>query len=77
MHLDVHGLPFWTPFAATVLIIPDLFLLLRIYGNCRLPAVQKFRRLRANVLKLRVTVRMRRTLLCLSVRLQAVLLLVQ
>src|ERR1039457_5839216 len=77
VHLDWFGLTFRPPFAAPILIVPYLFLLFRVYGNSWLAAVQEFRRLRIDVFKLRIAVRMRGALLRLAVRLQAVLLFVQ
>ena len=77
MYLDGFGLTLRPPFAAPILVVPYLFLLFRVYGNCRLATLQEFRRLRIDVFKLRIAVRMRGTLLRLAVRLQAVLLFVQ
>src|SRR6266853_573855 len=77
MHLDWFGLTPRPPFAAPILILPYLFLLFRVNGNSWLATVQEFLRLRIDVFKLRIAVRMRGTLLRFAVRLQAVLLLVQ
>src|ERR1019366_678428 len=72
MHLDRFGLTLRPPFAAPILIVPHLFLLFRVYGNCWLATMQEFGRLRIDVFKLRIAVRMRGPLLRLAVRLQAV-----
>ena len=76
MHLYGFGLTLWPPFAARILILPYLFLLFRVYGNCRLATLQESRRLRIDVFKLCIAIRMRGTLLRLAVRLQAVFLFV-
>jgi hypothetical protein len=39
MHLDRFGLPLRMPFAAPILILSDLFLLFRVYGNSWLAAL--------------------------------------
>src|SRR5215831_4283816 len=77
MYLDGLGLTFRPPFAASILIVPYLFLLFRVYGNSWLAAVQEFRCLGVDVFELRIAVRMRGSLFRLTVRLQAVLLFVQ
>ena len=77
MYLDRFGLTLWPPFAAPILVVSYLFLLFRVYGNSGLATLQEFRRLRVDVFKLRITVRMRGAFLGLAVRLQAVLLFVQ
>src|ERR1022692_3755311 len=77
MHLDKFGLTLGPPFAPPVLVVPYLFLLFRVYGNRWLTTLQEFRRLRIDVFKLRIAVRMRGAFLRLAVRLQAVLLFVQ
>src|ERR1017187_8035179 len=69
MHLDAFGLTLRPPFAAPILVVPHLFLLFRVYGNCWLATMQEFGRLRIDVFKLRIAVRMRGTLLRLAVRL--------
>src|SRR5260370_37293020 len=77
MYLDRLGLALWPPFAARILVVPYLLLLFRVYGNSGLATLQEFRRLRVDVLKLRIAVGMRGAFLGLAVRLQAVLLFVQ
>jgi hypothetical protein len=77
MHLNGFGLTLRPPFAAPILVFPDLFLLFRVYGNCRPAALEEFRRFRIDVFKLRIAIRCEEPSLRLAVRLQAGLLFVQ
>src|SRR6266581_5660120 len=77
MHFNAFGLALRPPFAAPILVVPYLFLLFRVYRNCGMAILQEFGRLRIDVFKLRVAIRMRGAFLRLAVRLQAVLLFVQ
>jgi hypothetical protein len=77
VHLDGFGLALRMPFTAAILVFPHLFLLFRVHRDRRLTVLQERRRPGIDMLKLRIAIRVRRTLFRLAVRLQAVFLLVQ
>ncbi len=72
MHADLFRLALRTPIPASILEIPDQFLLFRIHRDRRLTTVEEPRHLGAEVLELRVSVGMRGPFARLAVALQAV-----
>ena len=70
VHLDLFGVPGRAPLTAAVLVRPDEFLLLGVYGDDRLIGGQVRRGLFVQVAELRVAVRVLATLDGLGVGLQ-------